>query len=80
MRNVTIRLPDALFAELQSAAEATKERGYGPASWAGDLVSSELAARRLTSVSLGSHGPRIGTAIETEPEGHRVLWPEMESV
>jgi hypothetical protein len=79
MRRITISLPDALFAELQSAANATEVRGYGPAHWAGDLVASELASRRLPSVSMGSHGPRI-MATETEPDGHRVVCPEMESV
>jgi hypothetical protein len=74
MRHIRIALPDALFAELQSAAESTKERGYGPAHWAGDLVASELAARRLPSVSLGSHSPRM-TAADVESVCHRLMLP-----
>lgn len=73
MRRVTISLPDVLYAELQEVSAAANEQGYGPASWAGDLVASELAARRLPRFTRQSHthGPRI-----TEPEPHRVFLPE----
>ena len=62
MQRVTIALPDALYAELQEAATAIDEFGYGPANWAGDLIASELAARRL---------PKVGLRIRTEAEPHR---------
>jgi hypothetical protein len=74
MRHIRISLPDGLYRELQEVSAAAKEPGFGPAHWAGELVASELAARRLPSVSLGSHGPRITAA--AEPECHRVLLPE----
>ena len=74
MRKVTIALPDALYAELQEAATAIDEYGYGPANWAGDLIASELAARRLPRVTRQApdHGPRIKAA---EPEPCHVLLP-----
>ena len=62
MRKVTIALPDVLYAELQEMATAIDEYGYGPAHWAGDLIASELAARRLR---------KGGLRIKTEAEPHR---------
>ena len=68
MRRVSISLPDALYAELAEIAAATGERGYGPANWAGDLVSSELASRRLPKVKPGRYGGRITAPKPAESE------------
>ncbi len=77
MRRVTFSLPDELYSDLQELAAATREHGYGPAQFAGDVVAAELASRRLSRVTLGSHGARIGIPeADAEPEGHRILWPE----
>lgn len=76
MQAVTICLPEALYAELAEVAAAIEEPGYTAQRWAEDLVSSELAARRLPKVAQGTHGPRIkaGNAAE-EPNEYRVMLP-----
>jgi hypothetical protein len=78
MRAVSIDLPDELFQELQEAAEAIREDGYGPEHFAADIVAAELASRRLPKFETGPHGPRIQAAIEDEiePKDYRVVWPE----
>jgi hypothetical protein len=48
MREITIKLPDELYTELQTvSSECTKEMGFGPEQWAGEAVESALATRRL---------------------------------
>jgi hypothetical protein len=73
MQAVTIHLPDSLYAELAEVAAAIEEPGYTAQRWAEDLVSSELAARRLPKISQGRNGPRIKDGAEDiEPSGYRV--------
>ena len=77
MRQLTIDVPDALYLELEKAAAATREFGYGPEHWACDVIVSELAARRLPHVAMGALGARVGVVQrEVEPEGYRVMRPE----
>ena len=80
MRRVSISLPDVLYAELTEVAAATGVRGFGPANWAGELVASELAARRLPYVTPGRCGGRVAVASHgDEPEPFRVLLPESQT-
>lgn len=77
MRAVTIVLPDALYAELETASSKARELGFGPQAWAQEAVESALASRRLPSVAVGRCGARVFTAVEDpEPEAYRVHFPE----
>lgn len=64
-------LPDELVAELQDAA---KERNCSPLQFAQETVEAELATRRLSRVTVGRCGPRIGAPVieEHEPEPYSV--------
>ncbi len=80
MKLLTISLPDALFAELETASASVNEMCFTPASWAEEAVHAALATRRLPFAWTaggygGRHAPRIVAAIE-EPEGYPVHWPE----
>ena len=72
MRKVVISLPDTLYGELCEVSAAMNEPGYGPASFATDLVASELAARRLSKIPEARYGARITTE---SLERYRVLQP-----
>jgi hypothetical protein len=52
MRAVTINLPDALFAELETASSNVHEFGFTPERFAQEAVESALASRRLPRVRL----------------------------
>lgn len=64
-RRVVIRLPNALYRDLTELAARAEERGYGPASFATDLVCSELAARRLPKIAPARNGAGFNAS---EPE------------
>ncbi len=51
MKTFQIRLPDGLYTELAEITAQINEPGYGPKSWATDLIASELASRRLSRLS-----------------------------
>lgn len=74
MRRVIIKLPDALYADLAEVATKTEDAGYGPAQWAADLVTSELAAGRLAKMPEPRCGARINT--EKQPERYCLVLPE----
>jgi hypothetical protein len=80
MRRVTIALPDSLYAELREVSAAAGEPGYGPARWAGEIVASELAARRLPRMVQGRNGARITADKPTEPVTYHVRLPEIEGM
>ena len=73
---IKISLNDVLYAELQEVSRATGEVGYSPADWAGELIASELAARRLPRVTPGRNGGRHQGA-DVGPVEHRLCLPEM---
>lgn len=77
MRKVSIALPNELYAELEAWAELMREPGYGPASFATDVLASELASRRLPHVSQGRYGARvIETKPAEQPQPYRLHLPE----
>ena len=51
MQQVTIKLSDALYRELENAASNTLEMGFGPERWATEALEAALASRRLPRVS-----------------------------
>lgn len=75
MRQITIALPDGLYAELESASAAMCEPNYGADKFACDIVASDLASRRLSRVTPGKCGGRV-QAKAREPETYRLLLPE----
>lgn len=79
MRQVTIALPDGLYAELREVSKAAGEPGYGPAHWAGDLIASELASRRLPRVAKGRLGARVSSG-DVELKTYRAVLPEKDGV
>jgi hypothetical protein len=68
---VTIHLPAALYRDLCELTAATGEEGYTPAHYATELVTSELAARRLPRVAHGRNGGRPPK--DAEPVPYRVV-------
>jgi hypothetical protein len=77
MRKVSIALPNALYAELEAWAELMREPGYGPASFATDVLASELASRRLPRVVQGRYGARVIEMKSAEPpQRYRLHLPE----
>jgi hypothetical protein len=62
MRRVLIRIPSVLYKELAAVAHSaarTAGGNYTPELWATEVLTSELASRRLPRVPEGSHGPRV---------------------
>jgi hypothetical protein len=59
MAQVTIKLSDEMYAELESAAADVHELGFTPERWAEEAVESALASRRLPRVKLGKNGACI---------------------
>lgn len=76
MRAIRILLPTTLYTELCEVSAAMDEPGYGPSHYAADVLASELASRRLPRIALGSHGPRMNTKADIEPQIYRVMSPE----
>ena len=50
MQQVTIKLSDELYSELQRVSEDVLEMCYSPERWATEAVESALASRRLPRV------------------------------
>jgi hypothetical protein len=53
---LSLTLPDALFAELQTASRTC---GTTPARFAAEALEATLADRRLSGVTTGRCGPRV---------------------
>ena len=62
---LNLDLPAALHGEL---LEAAKEARCNPEVFAGECLESVLASRRLPSVAIGKHGPRISAVNNEETE------------
>lgn len=71
---LSLDLPDELGAELQAAASLS--RMSAPA-WAAQLIESEIAARRLPTVTQGRNGARLPDDGDIEPEGYPVRLEQM---
>ena len=50
MQQVTIKLSDALYRELQSVSEDVREQCLSPERWAAEALEAALATRRLPRV------------------------------
>jgi len=78
MPKVSIKLSTELYRELQSAAASMREPGYSAVNFITDVLTSDLASRRLPRMALGRLGGRVTVAKDnTEPVTHRVCLPEM---
>lgn len=69
MRTIAVELTDVLYAELEVAAAAIREHGYGVEAWATEALEAAIATRRLPHVTQGTHGPRISTPEINEEVG-----------
>jgi hypothetical protein len=78
MPKVSIKLSTELYRELQSAAASMQEPGYSAVNFITDVLTSDLASRRLPRMALGRLGGRVTVSQDnTEPVTHRVCLPEM---
>ena len=77
MPKVSIKLSTELYRELQSAAASMQEPGYSAVNFITDVLTSDLASRRLPRMALGRLGGRVTTSTKTaELEPFRVLLPD----
>ena len=78
MPKVSIKLSTELYRELQSAAASMQEPGYSAVNFITDVLTSDLASRRLPRMARERLGGRVTVAKDnTEPVTHRVCLPEM---
>jgi hypothetical protein len=78
MPKVSIKLSTELYKELQSAAASMQEPGYSAVNFITDVLTSDLASRRLPRMALGRLGGRVTVAKDSiEPVSHRLCLPEM---
>jgi hypothetical protein len=78
MRRIEIALTERQYAQLREVSSAACEKNYSPEMWAAEVVSSELAARRLPTIAPGRLGARMTT--ETDTDRYRVVRPELGGV
>jgi hypothetical protein len=80
MPKVSIKLPTELYRELQSAAASMHEPGYSAVNFITDVLTSDLASRRLPRMALGRLGGRVTVAKDnSEPVSHRLCLPQLVS-
>lgn len=78
MPKVSIKLSTELYRELQSAAASMQEPGYSAVNFITDVLTSDLASRRLPRMARERLGGRVTVSQDnTEPVTHRVCLPEM---
>ena len=58
MPKVSIKLPTELYRELQSAAASMQEPGYSAVNFITDVLTSDLASRRLPRMALAARRAR----------------------
>ena len=58
MRTIKIHLPDALYTELAELAATFSEEEFGPVRCATEILTAELASRRLPKVAPPKYGAR----------------------
>ncbi len=67
-----------LYRELQSAAASMHEPGYSAVNFITDVLTSDLASRRLPRMARERLGGRVTVAKDnTEPVSHPFWLPEM---
>jgi hypothetical protein len=69
---VSITLPTELFRELQSAAASMEEPHYTAANYIADVLTSDLASRRLAMMP-----GRLGGVTAEPANSYRLCLPEM---
>ena len=80
MPKVSIKLPTELYRELQSAAASMQEPGYSAVNFITDVLTSDLASRRLPRMALGRLGGRVTvTKDNAEPVSPRLCLPQLVS-
>jgi len=80
MPKVSIKLPTELYRELQSAAASMQEPGYSAVNFITDVLTSDLASRRMPRMALGRLGGRVTVAKDnSEPVSHRLCLPQLVS-
>ena len=80
MPKVSINLSTELYRELQAAAASMQEPGYSAVNFITDVLTSDLASRRLPRMALGRLGGRVTVAKDnTEPVSHRLCLPQLVS-
>jgi hypothetical protein len=77
---VSIKLSTELYRELQSAAASMQEPGYSAVNFITDVLTSDLASRRLPRMAQERLGERVTVSKDnTEPVSHRLCLPELVS-
>jgi len=77
---VSIKLSTELYKELRSAAASMREPGYSAVNFITDVLTSDLASRRLPRMALGRLGGRVTVAKDnTERVSHRLCLPQLVS-
>ena len=80
MPKVSINLSTELFRELQSAAASMREPGYSAVNFITDVLTSDLASRRLPRMARERLGGRVTVAKDNiEPVSHRLCLPQLVS-
>ena len=80
MPKVSIKLPTELYRELQSAAASMQEPGYSAVNFITDVLTSDLASRRLPRMARERLGGRVTvTKDNAEPVSHRLCLPQLAS-
>jgi hypothetical protein len=80
MPKVSIKLSTELYRELQSAVASMQEPGYSAVNFITDVLTSDLASRRLPRMARERLGGRVTVAKDnTEPMSHRLCLPQLVS-
>ncbi len=82
MPKVSIKLSTELYRELQSAAASMREPGYSAVNFITDVLTSDLASRRLPRMVLGRLGGRLTVPKPAEAglKAYPLLLPDMEAL
>ena len=80
MPKVSIKLSTELYRELQSAAASMQEPGYSAVNFITDVLTSDLASRRLPRMARERLGGRVTVSQDnTEPVSHSLCLPQLVS-
>jgi hypothetical protein len=80
MPKVSINLSTEMFKELQTAAASMQEPGYSAVNFITDVLTSDLASRRLPRMARERLGGRVTVSKEdVEPVSHRLCLPQLVS-
>jgi len=77
---VSIKLSTELYCELQQAAASMQEPGYSAVNFITDVLTSDLASRRLPRMARERLGGRVTVCKDNaEPVSHRLCLPQLVS-